>query len=259
MKNLTYSLFLLSLIAVGTSSCSKDEEDTEKPKIESATLENKWVAAGDEIHLDLVFTDNEGLKEYKVDIHDDFDGHSHGKTANYEKFETVIINPISGLSFDDHLHIDVPTNAMAGPYHLGVYVLDQDGNQSDTKTMTFYITNSGIANINVTNMSETAENDVTPGTNVTLQGTIAAGTSNIEEIVVVVTKEDGHSHGKVADDDDEIFEWDQDFATPVASWDFADLPVIAIPANASGHYELEVRAKDVNGNIAIKHFEMHVE
>ncbi len=258
MKKVSYSLMMLAAVGITFSSCSKDE-DTEKPNIEAVTLESKWAAAGDEIGLDLVFTDNKGLKEYKIDIHDDFDGHSHGKTASYEKFETVVINQISGLSFDDHVHIDVPANAMAGPYHVGVYVLDQDGNQSNTRTLTVYITNSGMANINVTNMSETAENDATPGSNVTLEGTITAGIGNIEEIVVSIKKEDDHSHGKVADGDDEIFEWDQDFATPVASWDFADLGPIAIPANANGHYELEVWAKDVDGNIAVKHYEMHIE
>lgn len=258
MKTLSYSLLLLMASAITFQSCKKDDEDTEKPKIESATLDNKWVAAGDEIHLDLVLSDNKGLKEYKIDIHDDFDGHSHGKTANYEKFETVIITPVSGLSFDDHVHIDVPTNAMAGPYHMGIYALDQDGNQSDTRFITFYITNSGMANINVSNLSTTAENDVAAGASLTLQGSITAGTSNIEEIVVVITKEDGHGHGKVAHDD-EIFEWEQDFATPVASWDFADMGTIAIPASANGHYELEVKAKDVNGNIAIKHFELHID
>lgn len=257
MKNISLALLLAMVAAITFQSCSKDE-DTEKPNIVAVTLEDEFVAAGDEIGFDLSVTDNEGLKEYKIDIHDDFDGHSHGKTANYDKFETVIINQISGLSFNDHVHIDVPANTMAGPYHVNVYVLDKDGNQSDTKTLTVYITNAGMANISVTNMSETAENDITPGSSVTLQGTVTAGTANIEEIGVVVAKDDNHSHGKVAGDD-EIFEWDQDFATPVASWNFADLGAIAIPANAAGHYKLEVKAKDVNGNIAIKHYEMHVE
>src|SRR5690606_19638314 len=92
--------YLLPVIAtvVMFSACSKDE-DTEKPVIVAATIDDEFIAAGDELHIDLEITDNEGLKEYKIDIHDDFDGHTHGKTAAYEKFETVIINAISGLSF----------------------------------------------------------------------------------------------------------------------------------------------------------------
>ncbi len=253
MRTLSYFLVTLATLALGLASCSKDE-DTDKPVIAAVTLEDEFVAAGSEIGIILNFTDNEGLKEYKIDIHDDFDGHNHGKTASTVKFETVVINAISGVSLNDTVQVAVPANTTAGPYHIGVYVLDAEGNQSDTKTLTVFISNTEMAAINISNLSSLSENSIANFDSLTLQGGITAGTSDIEEITITIAAHE-EGYGKVAED--AWFERDIDFATPVASWSFTELGSIAIPATASGHYVLEVKVKDVNGNYAIKHYELN--
>ncbi|MCS7073318.1 MAG: DUF4625 domain-containing protein, partial [Bacteroidia bacterium] len=75
--------FLAGITAFSLSSCSKDSADKAKPLIQvlSPLETNGEVVAyaGQPLPISVKFVDNVELKEYKIDIHDAFDGHSHGR------------------------------------------------------------------------------------------------------------------------------------------------------------------------------------
>lgn len=144
MKNIKYIIIAIVLSTAGTifSSCKKESGDTEKPiiKLESPE-EHQILYAGNDIHFEVEFSDNIELKSYKVDIHDNFDGHSHKKT----KHEGAIWHFQQSWNFEvgkknAHIHhheIVIPTEIegeeiATGDYHFMVYCTDAAGNESWT-------------------------------------------------------------------------------------------------------------------------------
>jgi len=123
-KSLFAALLLLGVITT-FSSCKKDDE---APEI---TIENPAdgtvLSPGDALEIDLEFTDNEELKEAKVDIHE-AGGHSHGKFSSEFDYEEII--ELSGSSSHKHVHVNIPTDAELGEYHIEVTCTDKEGNQA---------------------------------------------------------------------------------------------------------------------------------
>ncbi len=143
-------LFLLGftlLAAVIFLSCEK-EKDTLKPVIKlnspAQNAELKVIGNDHGIHFDAEFSDNEALASYAVDIHANFDGHTHsaaraehaedGVPFSYKKVFTSIDGKMN-----DHVHhheIVIPEKDkdgkpfLEGKYHIIVQCLDKAGNQS---------------------------------------------------------------------------------------------------------------------------------
>lgn len=255
MKSIYYLLSLSALLMFTFQSCKKDVDD-EAPVISSFTVDSQTVAAGSEIHADLHFTDNEALKSYKIDIHDNFDGHSHGKVGQSWSYQELV--DISGKDFDDHKHIDVPSDAFSGPYHFTLYVLDAEGNQSDFAEIELVITNSSMPTIDVTNLDATDDNHISKGATLDLEGTIADAEGIDEIFIELEHSEDEHDHGKK--EEEPLYEKDLDLGGSVSSYDLSTLsPSIAIPSTAeSGDYQLLIRVKDTEGNIALATYVIHV-
>lgn len=127
------------------AACSSDDDattDTEKPVI---TIEEphdeEEVAPGGEIHFDALFTDNQELASYKIEIHNAFDGHTHSVLKqespedNPWSFSQSYTIPPGEKSFEGHHHIEVPAEINGAPvseghYHFGVYVIDAAGNEA---------------------------------------------------------------------------------------------------------------------------------
>lgn len=135
MKKLAYYLAATTSVFFIVS-CSDDDNtlDNEKPTIViNEPTANEIFHAGEEIHVDVDFTDNVALASYKIDIHYGGDGHTHSIKAedhdhgiqwNYETTGTI-----SGTTANVHLHIDVPADVLEGPYHFGVFAIDAAGNE----------------------------------------------------------------------------------------------------------------------------------
>lgn len=145
MKN--YLKILIALLTVTAfTACSDDDDslDSEKPVIMlNDPEEGEVFAIGEDLHFDIELTDNQGLASYKVDIHNNFDGHTHSTLPNNG------INPINKQeadeepwsfnqtfqitgnprTFDAHEHIQIPEGVAEGEYHLGIIVVDAAGNQ----------------------------------------------------------------------------------------------------------------------------------
>ena len=92
------------IIALFTSSCSEDNTsmDTTKPEINLLSPQNEEeFHLGDELNIEAILKDNEGLGTVKIDIHSAGDGHHHkSATSNWEySYEEII--PIGGGPCDD--------------------------------------------------------------------------------------------------------------------------------------------------------------
>jgi len=138
MKKLKFISVLAIMIALAScSSCSSDDnKDGEKPTLNIVAPTNgQTVHAGDDMHVDIDFYDNEGLASWKIDIHWAGDEHDHQhKSANvseddHVKWSFEKTGDISGKTANLHIHIDVPANTEEGKYHFGVYAIDKAGNQ----------------------------------------------------------------------------------------------------------------------------------
>jgi hypothetical protein len=127
------AIFFLAFI-----SC-KDDGDTTKPVINPVEPQNgDTLHIGDThgVHFDVEFSDNESLASYKVDIHPNFDNHTHDAVTKGDSEATVDFTfekawPISGKNQDIHHHlIKIPENATPGHYHLMIYCTDAAGNEA---------------------------------------------------------------------------------------------------------------------------------
>jgi len=139
MKQISFFAIALA-VAVFSSSCSKDDDkDTTKPVIElHEPADGDTLFIGYETHLEMDLSDNVKLKSYKVDIHNNFDGHGHTKSATTDVAWTFTKSwDVSGLK-NTHIHhheIEVPTTINGSPiakgnYHFMLYCTDEAGNES---------------------------------------------------------------------------------------------------------------------------------
>lgn len=137
--NKFFTLLAVALVSVVSfASCSDDDDvDNTAPTINLvAPAEGAILKIGGDVHFDAEFADDVLLGSYRVEIHNDFDGHSHTKSALAEG-ETVDFTFDKAWSFsgqknaDVHHHeIVIPENATPGKYHMMVYCLDAAGNET---------------------------------------------------------------------------------------------------------------------------------
>ena len=74
--------------------CEKVDVDNEKPVITVRTpAEDEAVTPGSAIHFEVLFSDNEALASYKVDIHGAFDGHEHNAAATAAGRNDQVLSP----------------------------------------------------------------------------------------------------------------------------------------------------------------------
>lgn len=132
----------MATMAVAFNGC-KEDSDTENPVInliEPAEGDALQIGGEHGVHFEAKFTDNESLASYKVNIHPDFDEHTHTHSSILasDAAETVDFQfekswTLSGLNASRHHHeIIIPENATPGIYHLVVYCTDAAGNEAHT-------------------------------------------------------------------------------------------------------------------------------
>ena len=82
------SITLLSCLALATAftACKEEPKDTTKPIIELIEPEDHdKLLIGDEngVHFEMKLSDDDLVKSYKIDIHNNFDGHSHTRDLRH--------------------------------------------------------------------------------------------------------------------------------------------------------------------------------
>ena len=131
MKKLIY-LSLVTISLFGFTSCEDDDNDTEKPGVKIITPTNhQEIEPGTVMAITASFTDNAGLSSYKIEIHSADDGHEH-KAKQVENFEYSFEGSVNNkdLNYELNHSVAVPADVADGHYHVGITVLDVNGNQN---------------------------------------------------------------------------------------------------------------------------------
>lgn len=152
MKNLKI-LFAITFLSVLLMTCTKDEDiDTEKPIIDLSIdgafpMNCDTIYFGETFNFKALFTDNEELgtiNSYSIDIHHNFDHHSHSTEVTECNLdpEKTPVNPFlfiesfdipQGLSeYETNMPIEMPTgneNGLfdEGDYHFFISLSDKEG------------------------------------------------------------------------------------------------------------------------------------
>lgn len=147
---------LIFSILLTFSSCRPDP-DTEAPVIELLSISPNLVTdticgtvepnnvirlrSGQNLQLQLRFSDNEGLSQYKIDIHENFDCHGHrGPTVN--PWQVLQLIDIEGMELTETKTLTVPNDVTAGVYHFQIRCLDLSGNEAGgTEAYSILVTN----------------------------------------------------------------------------------------------------------------------
>ena len=144
-KNITMTTkHLLIPLLCALSACSSAETDTSVPEILSvgdntAPLNCQEYPRGGTLFFDYLFQDDTELGSYNIEIHNNFDHHTHSTEAGECRQDPVkkpenpwIFNkdyPIpAGLQrYEARLQIPVPADADPGEYHFMIRVTDAAG------------------------------------------------------------------------------------------------------------------------------------
>jgi len=132
--------YLFVILTLSLSPSCGEESDTVPPVINLIEPENEdLLHIGGDVHFEMELSDNEGLKSYKVEIHNNFDGHGHETAVRSTGQDAVTVPFAFNKSWDvsgqknasiHHHEIIIPADATPGHYHFMVYCTDEAGNES---------------------------------------------------------------------------------------------------------------------------------
>lgn len=131
------------------TSCDNDksEIDTEYPMIDISAanafpIQCSQVTRGQKITFSAKFTDNTQLGSYSLDIHHNFDHHTHStevnnctsdpikKPVNPLLYINSVTIPTGQKSYDATHEITIPADVDPGDYHFMIRLTDKEGWQS---------------------------------------------------------------------------------------------------------------------------------
>ena len=144
-----WSRFLLGLFALALVSCTETEIDEEKPTITvnyaggfPQTCEN--LSRGQSYTIKAKVTDNLELASYSIEMHHNFDHHTHDDQAgecileeqksptNPFVFSTNGRIPQGSTNYELDIDLIIPDGADTGDYHLALSITDVTGWQART-------------------------------------------------------------------------------------------------------------------------------
>ncbi len=138
-KILIPSAIFLAFLAI---SCNTDTDNQSpviellsvSPQLESALIcgeieENNVISlnSNDSLKFSLKLSDNKGLSQLKIDIHENFDCHGHKAVSPWQVLNLI---DLSGTEQVLNLSIPIPTTVSAGVYHFQIRLLDESGNEA---------------------------------------------------------------------------------------------------------------------------------
>lgn len=128
------------------------------------------VSTGDTLSFTFLFKSVNQLSQYKIDAHNNFDCHEHGKSMEWSVLK---ITDISGTEITINEQLIIPENASAGNYHLMIRLLDVNGYEAETKEFNVIISNSeDNESPDITLTAPTQSSSFSYGDQVNFQGTI---------------------------------------------------------------------------------------
>ncbi len=145
-KSITSIIFIM--IALAIASCNKDDEnDTQKPEIDmqfagAFPTPCDTIYRGEIFTFKAVFTDNRALKAFNLELHHNFDRHTHGShnetcpmdavksPVNPFYFNQNFEIPADSKTYDAVVAVEIPADVDTGDYHFMVKLTDAEGWQS---------------------------------------------------------------------------------------------------------------------------------
>lgn len=244
MERFIRVVFGISIILL--SSCNKETDET-APQINTINLngskEDIYLPAGSSFDITAQISDDMELAQMKLDIHNNFDGHNHKN--DLQEFQFLEIYDLDGTLHSYSETVAIPENAIAGPYHTGLYAIDQTGNESDEAFLNLIITRADAPQVTFTSPDFSASPSYSTGDTIKLQG-IVMDDESLEKVIVSLKEING---------DDEIYEEEYDLSTSTPqSWDMqsdGSLNIPIQPGFTPALYSLLVRAEDNLGNITL--------
>ena len=276
MKKLILSLSVVGLFAL--MSCGDDDEvvDVTAPTITLIEPEmGEEFDAGGEIHFDAIFEDDIALSTYNITIHDNFDGHAHGRLSA-EPFAFNQSFTLTGKVDDVHEDIAIPAGTTAGPYHFIVEAIDAAGNsttfvEGSSVEIDIWIRNNEMARVHFEDEAgvEVVEYEGEVGMSLKFYGEIEDQVGNLDHITIMVGhleegEGSGHNNGRVASEE-YIFKQEFEVAgqSTVRIEDLlADANIVVTQAHLDELEEGEflyliVQVEDEDGNISRDYVEIH--
>lgn len=189
------SIHYISICTLLLSACDSGSED-EKPdtQVPSISLEDSNpgystdnicglpethvfpLLSEQTLEIDLHFTDDKELSQYKIDIHHNFDCHSHGRRSETgEPWFVARIEKLEGKEQQITERLTVPANVAAGDYHLLVYCLDKVGNEAQPLVYSMKIRNRNDTQHPTLTLTSPTQDGITlkRGDSFSFQGTVA--------------------------------------------------------------------------------------
>lgn len=136
-------LLIVSVLFITTSCGDEKDIDTDMPVIEStpesSPLNCSVFSRGGSIPVNYVFTDNVALGNFNIEIHHNFDHHTHSTESGdcdldpvkdpvnpwvYNQDYTI---PANCTRYDANLEIRIPDDIDCGDYHFMIRVTDVAG------------------------------------------------------------------------------------------------------------------------------------
>ena len=185
------NIILLSILFIVFLLSCKTDQDQQAPTIEYLSVSPSFssdsicgeyrensvikIYIGDSLKLGLKFSDNEGLSQYKIDIHDDFDCHDH-KAVTLNPWQFLEIIDLIGKEVIVNKIIPIPSSISAGNYHFQVMLLDANGNEAGTtEAYTLKVINPDDSIAPVLNMANPSSTNtsVNRGQAINFSGTVS--------------------------------------------------------------------------------------
>lgn len=138
------TIFITALLAVAFS-CEKEENhDMEKPGIDMSFADASPTTCeiayrGENVHFKAIFTDNQELGNFNIEIHNNFDHHSHSTDdvecepdPKKEAENPFIYNqsfsiPAGTIRHTATVEIKIPDSIDTGDYHFMIRLTDKAG------------------------------------------------------------------------------------------------------------------------------------
>ena len=138
---------LINLLALASCSSDNNEIDTEYPVIDISAsnafpIQCSEITRGQKITFRAKFTDNVALGSYSLDIHHNFDHHTHStevnnciadpikKPVNPMLYINSVTIPNGQKSYEAVQEITIPTDIDPGDYHFMIRLTDKEGWQT---------------------------------------------------------------------------------------------------------------------------------
>ncbi|MCV9385875.1 DUF4625 domain-containing protein [Reichenbachiella ulvae] len=270
-----------SLLLLGAFALFACESDNNVPDLTAPVItlvephEGDLVEAGSHIHVIGTVTDDEDLGMLNITVHDNFNGHGHGR-----KLAAFSINQslsMTGTLFDLDHEILVAEDATAGPYHVVLQATDAVGNgtsfeDGSSQEREIWITNTSMAITHFENElgEEVTHYEATAGAALSFYGLIEDQVGTIEHVTVYVEHlelaDHDHSHARTLA---ETAVYEKDFElggvesvriedllaneSIIVSQDYLD------QLATDEHLSLIILSKDTDGNFSRFSIELHFD